>query len=66
MKRQCILKDNKGASLVMVLVAMFFVGVIAAIALTITVGNTKSTKASVDTSENSIRQKVSLMIWKCF
>ena len=52
MKRQCILKDNKGASLVMVLVAMFFVGVIAAIALTITVGNTKSTKASVDTSEN--------------
>ncbi len=52
MKRQCILKDNKGASLVMVLVAMFFVGIIAAIALTITVGNTKSTKASIDTSEN--------------
>ena len=52
MKRRCILKDNKGASLVMVLVAMFFVGVIAAIALTITVGNTKSTKASIDTSEN--------------
>ena len=52
MKRQCILRDNKGASLVMVLVAMLFVGIIASIALTITVGNTKSTKASIDTSEN--------------
>ncbi len=52
MKRQCIIRDNRGASLVMVLVAMFFVGIIASIALTITVGNTKSTKASIDTSEN--------------
>lgn len=52
MKRQQILRDNKGASLVMVLVAMFFVGLIAAIALTITVGNTKSTKATIKTSEN--------------
>ena len=44
--------DNKGAALVMVILAMMFVGIIAAIALTLTVGNSKSTKATIDTSEN--------------
>ncbi len=47
-----ILKNNKGASLVLVLVAMFFVGVIASIVLTITVGNAKSTRTSQDSSQN--------------
>ena len=44
--------NNKGAALVMVILAMMFVGIIAAIALTLTVGNSKSTKATIDTSEN--------------
>ena len=44
--------NNKGAALVMVIVAMMFVGIIAAIALTLTVGNSKSTKTTIDTSEN--------------
>ena len=66
MKRQSILKDNKGASLVMVLVAMFFVGIIAAIVLTITVGNAKSTKATVDTSENFYTSESVLDDFKMF
>lgn len=44
--------NNKGAALVMVILAMMFVGIIAAIALTLTVGNSKSAKATIDTSEN--------------
>ncbi len=44
--------DNSGASLVLVLVAMFFVGVIASIVLTITVGNSKATRTSQDSSQN--------------
>lgn len=44
--------NNRGAALVMVIIAMMFVGIIAAIALTLTVGNSKSTKATIDTSEN--------------
>lgn len=44
--------NNRGAALVMVIVAMMFVGIVAAIALTLTVGNSKSTKATIDTSEN--------------
>lgn len=52
MRQQGILKNNKGASLVLIIVAMMFVGIIASIVLTLTVGNSKSAKATVDTSEN--------------
>ena len=52
MNKYRIMKDNRGASLVMVLLAMMFVGIIAAIALAITVGNSKSSKATMDTSKN--------------
>ena len=52
MNRDRFMKDNRGASLVMVLLAMMFVGIIAAIALAITVGNAKSSKATVNTSKN--------------
>jgi len=47
-----MVKDNGGASLVMVILAMLFVGIIASIVLTITVGNAKSTKATMNSSEN--------------
>lgn len=47
-----LLMNNKGASLVLVLVAMLFVGVIASIVLTITVGNSKSTRTNQDSSQN--------------
>ena len=46
------LKDNKGASLVLVIVAMLFVGIIATIVLTLTVGNIKSVSTAKDTSKN--------------
>ena len=45
-------KNNKGASLVLVIVAMLFVGLIASIVLTVTVGNRRSTKTTVESSEN--------------
>ncbi len=52
MGKKSILRNNKGASLVLVLIAMLFVGIIGGIVLTLTVGNSKSTKATIDTSEN--------------
>lgn len=52
MNKNSVLKNNKGASLVLVIVAMMFVAIIASIVLTLTVGNNKSAKATMDTSEN--------------
>ncbi len=52
MNREFLRKDNKGASLILVIVAMLFVGVIASIVLTLTVGNSNSIKATKDTSKN--------------
>ena len=52
MNKVGIIKNDKGATLVMVIVAMLFVGIIAAIAMTMTVGNSKSTRVSIETSEN--------------
>jgi hypothetical protein len=52
MKRNGLLKDNKGASLVLVIVAMMFVAIIASIVLTLTVGNSKAAKTTADTSGN--------------
>lgn len=52
MNRVGIIKNDKGATLVMVIVAMLFVGIIAAIALTITVGNSKGTRTTIETSKN--------------
>ena len=51
-RRKQLLHDSKGASLVLVLVAMMFVGIIASIVLTITVGNSKSTRTTQDSSQN--------------
>jgi hypothetical protein len=50
--KNSVLKNNKGASLVLVIVAMMFVAIIASIVLTLTVGNNKSAKATIDTSDN--------------
>ncbi len=44
--------DDKGASLVLVIVCMLFVGIIASIVLTMTVGNTKAVTTSKETSRN--------------
>ncbi len=52
MSEKRLLRNNRGASLVLVLVAMLFVGIIGGIVLTLTVGNSKSTKNTVDSSEN--------------
>ncbi len=52
MRERILLKDNKGATLVLVIVAMFFIGLIASIVLTVTVGNAKNTKTTKDSSEN--------------
>lgn len=52
MNRVGIIKNDRGATLVMVIVAMLFVGIIAAIAMTITVGNSKGTRTTIETSEN--------------
>ncbi len=52
MKNMMLSKNNKGASLVLVIIAMFFVGLIASIVLSITVGNAKSTRTTVESSEN--------------
>ena len=46
-----LMGNNKGASLVLILVAMLFVGIIGGIVLTITVGNSKSTKTTIEDSE---------------
>ncbi len=47
-----MLRNDKGASLVLVLVAMLFVGIIGGIVLTLTVGNAKSTKSTINDSES--------------
>ena len=52
MNRNSLAKNNKGASLVLVIVAMMFVAIIASIVLTLTVGNSKTAKATADTSGN--------------
>ena len=52
MNRISLAKNNKGASLVLVIVAMMFVAIIASVVLTLTVGNSKSAKATADTSGN--------------
>ena len=52
MNRNSLAKNNKGASLVLVIVAMMFVAIIASIVLTLTVGNSKAAKATSDTSGN--------------
>jgi len=52
MNRKSLVKNNKGASLVLVIVAMMFVAIIASVVLTLTVGNSKSAKATADTSGN--------------
>lgn len=52
MKTKCMSKNNKGASLVLVIVAMLFVGIIASVILTVTVGNSNSVRTSQDTSKN--------------
>ena len=52
MKRNSLFKNNKGATLVMVIVAMMFVAIIASIVLTLTVGNSKAAKTTADTSGN--------------
>ncbi|MCR5205804.1 MAG: hypothetical protein K6E47_12175 [Lachnospiraceae bacterium] len=52
MKNKLLFKDNKGATMILVIVAMFFIGLIASIVLTITVGNAKNTKTTMDSSEN--------------
>ena len=52
MNRNSLVKNNKGASLVLVIVAMMFVAIIASIVLSLTVGNSKSAKATADTSGN--------------
>ena len=52
MNSKSLAKNNKGASLVLVIVAMMFVAIIASVVLTLTVGNSKSAKATADTSGN--------------
>ncbi len=52
MKKGHMLKNNSGASLILVIVALLFVGIIASIILTVTVGNRKSSQVSMESSEN--------------
>ena len=66
MNKSGIIKNNRGASLVLVIVAMLFVGIIAAIILTVTVGNSKSTQASISDSESFYTSESALDDLKMF
>lgn len=52
MNRKLLVRDNRGASLVLVIVALLFVGIIAAITLKVTVGNNKNVNTAKETSKN--------------
>ncbi|MBQ6025800.1 MAG: hypothetical protein IJL20_09360 [Lachnospiraceae bacterium] len=52
MNKKLLVKDNRGASLVLVIVALLFVGIIAAITLKVTVGNNKNVNTAKETSKN--------------
>ncbi|MCQ2495748.1 MAG: hypothetical protein MJ131_04060 [Lachnospiraceae bacterium] len=52
MKRLSKRLNDKGATLVLVIIAMLFVGIIAAVILSMTVGNVKTAGTSSDSSEN--------------
>ncbi len=52
MNKKLLVKDNRGASLVLVIVALLFVGIIAAITLKVTIGNNKNVNTAKETSKN--------------
>lgn len=66
MNIKSMLKNNKGASIVMVIVALLFVGIISSIVLTMTVGNSKATRTTIDNSSNFYSSESALDDFKMY
>ncbi len=66
MKVKSLIKNNKGASIVMVIVALLFVGIISSIVLTLTVGNSKTTRSTIDNSSNFYSSESALDDFKMY